>query len=124
MRVEDMTKHERELLLYLESRCVDNSGRIDHRQVNKEDIDKLKEWEESGFIAYGRLPTETFMDKLGVIPNWSTFVVLSATAWNMAHRERGNRAKRARGTFLIELRKCDPSDVQKAAIKAYEETCS
>jgi len=122
LRVEAMSTDERSLLLYLETRAVDYYGKVDLRRVNADDLAIAKRWAESGFIAWGRLPSAMFLDaKTANARNSMQFVVLSATAWNMAHRERCNRAARMRATLMDQLRDCEASVVRDAALKAYEE---
>ena len=118
----DLSKNEHGLLLYLESRAVNNSGRVDLRHMNDEDIAAAEAWGESGFIAWGRLPADIFAyAESAQGRNGTHFVVLSATAWNVAHRERCARAGRLRANFIKRLEQCDSSAVQGAARNAYKE---
>jgi len=39
-----MTKNERSLLLYLETRAVDYGGIVDTRHMNQDDMEIAKEW--------------------------------------------------------------------------------
>lgn len=80
------TKLERSLILYLESRAVDNSGLLDNRQMNKEDMDLCKKWNEIGFIKFGRVP---FNDIQG---SKTHYAILTPEAFAEAHKERVRRS--------------------------------
>lgn len=86
--LEDMTKDERSLLLYLETRAVDYGGKIDTRHMNKEDIDTAKGWNKEGFLWFGRIK---FHDIAYHMTHWCE---LSDEAWSLAHQERKARYKR------------------------------
>lgn len=95
--LEKMTKDERSLLLYLESRAVDQGGLVDTRHMNSDDIKIAQKWDEEGFIKYGRV---CFKDAqrlsnpgLGGKKN-TAWVELSDEAWLVAHAERKERALR------------------------------
>ena len=67
------------LLLYLESCCVDGFGQIDLRRVNAAELNWLAAWDEEGFITF----------------EYSTArVTLSDAAWRSAHRARREKAAR------------------------------
>jgi|TARA_Y100000310_G_scaffold213229_1_gene214132 hypothetical protein len=86
-----LNKDQLSLLLYLETRLVDHSGRVDARHMNREDIECAEKWNSSGFIEFGRIITE-HCNKYG--SHWVTF---SDDAWNAAHLERRARALRLQG---------------------------
>ena len=87
--LETMTKEERSLLLYLESRCVDNDGDVDTRKMNKDDMVLAVRWHGHGFIEWSRFK---FNDIPG--PGLTHRVSLSDDAWALAHAERRARAAR------------------------------
>jgi len=88
-KLSEMSKDEQSLLLYLEARVVDNSGSLDTRHTNDSDRKILEFWAENGFIKYGRI---TFKDATRIhATNWCQF---SPEAWDLAHQERRDRAKR------------------------------
>ncbi len=93
MKLDDLTKVQRSLILYLETRIVDRAGRLDSRHLNKEDRDQLKVWNADGFIQYGRIVMEDCNS------DGSTWVEFSEEAWDVAHAER-----RARGHRMLESR--------------------
>jgi len=92
MAIDNMSKDEKSLLLYLESRVVDNGGQVDTRHMNAEDRKIASRWRDCGFICYGRIP---FI----MIKNNSThFVILSNKAWLLAsecRKARGLRSEKA-----------------------------
>lgn len=86
-----MSRDERTLLLYLETRAVDHGGAVDTHRMNGDDMTTAKEWAESGFIGFGRI---VFRDAKSLPDGVSHWVELSERAWQLAHLERRNRAKR------------------------------
>lgn len=93
--LENMTRDERNLLLYFETRMVDYSGTIDSAHVNASDIEIAQKWNEIGFIKYGRiafkclpLPSDSGKGRL------TTCCFLSDHAWKLAHQERYARYQR------------------------------
>lgn len=90
----DMTKEERSLLLYLETRAVDHGGLVTTPQMNADDFAILDRWNESGFMEFGRL-TRASIEKLCGSTHW---VRLSETAWKLAHEERRARCERIYGS--------------------------
>ena len=88
-----MTKNQLSLLLYLETRLVDHSGRVDSEQMNDKEIRQADRWNNNGLIGFGRIASED-CSKYGSL--WVTF---SDEAWKLAHTER-----RARAAQLAEKR--------------------
>jgi hypothetical protein len=84
---EKMTKSEKSLLLYFETRYVDYLGRVMIEQMNTEDRIIAKEWKDKGYIEYGRI----------VQKDWnrdgSYSVKLSDRALADAHKLRKERAE-------------------------------
>jgi hypothetical protein len=76
------------MLLYMESRLVDNGGKLDGRHINQEDIAIAKRWREQGFIEFGRV---LFHNIKG---NNTHYVRFTPAAWKAAHRERMARSAR------------------------------
>ena len=85
------TKDERSLLLYLETRAVDYSGRIRNDNLNRMDWDLLNRWTDEGYIKSGRIASE-YLDKLSY-PS-THWIVLSPEAMTDAHELRRQRAER------------------------------
>ena len=83
-----MTKKELSLLVYLECRAVDYGGRVNIEHMNYDDINIAKEWNETGFINFGRIVAG---DHTPVGTYW---VTLSENAWQAVHIERRERFKR------------------------------
>lgn len=90
----DMTKGERSLLLYLETRAVDHGGLVDTLRMNTDDFAIVERWREIGFIEFGRLTRES-IERLRVSTHW---VILSDDAWKTAHEERRARCERIYGS--------------------------
>ena len=90
MKLEEMDRKERSLLVYLETRCVDYGGSIDPRHVNDQDFALLTLWSmsEEGFIKFGRISSKD------INQTQTHWVELSDEAWKLAHEERRNRARR------------------------------
>lgn len=86
--LDKMTRDERSLLLFLETRAVDYGGRVDGRHMNGEDFEIAKRWNEQGFVFFGRIVARHCNTQGG---NWCK---LSASAWTLAQAERLNRAER------------------------------
>ena len=86
--LEKMSRDEKSLLLFLETRAVDYGGRVNLAHMNKEDIDISKKWNKEGFIGFGRI-VHRHHNSDGT--NWCQ---LSDEAWKLAHEERNNRANR------------------------------
>ena len=88
MKLDDMTKDERSLLLFLETCAVDYGGKVDGRRINKEDIDTARKWNTDGFVKFGRIK---FHDIAFHHTHWCE---LSDEAWAIAHEERRARYER------------------------------
>jgi hypothetical protein len=94
MIVEDMTKDEQSLLLFLET-CAVDFGTVDTRHMNSEDMDIAKDWTEEGFITFGRMPAHWIQEagKRGGKCN-THYVSLTPEAFELAHKLRRERAER------------------------------
>lgn len=89
MKLNEMTKDERSLLLFFESACTEYGGKLNPRHMNEDDNIIKDKWVKSEFIKYGRM---NFADtKIGNNTHW---VKLSDEAWKLAHEERIARFKR------------------------------
>ena len=94
MNLADMTRDERSLLLYFETRMVDYSGRVDTRRMNDDDMEIVDKWKAADFIDYGRIRVADHnMDG----SNWVEF---SEEAWQLAHQERRARAERGTRRYM------------------------
>lgn len=85
IKIENMIKDERSLLLYFETAAVDYGGKIDGRRINDIDYDIAKQWNETGFIRFGRIYSGD------IAHSFTHWCVLSEDAWTEAHRERRAR---------------------------------
>lgn len=91
--LDDMTRDERSLLLYLETRAVDYGGKVDARHMNKEDMEIARGWNKSGFLKFGRIKFHD-IDKGGT--HWCE---LSDEAWVLVAMERKRRCSRIMATL-------------------------
>ena len=99
MKIEDMNKDERSVLLYFESQAVDYGGKIDSRRMNEIDFDIAKRWNESGFVRFGRIYSgDVIRVSSNIFDHW---VVLSDDAWTEAHRERRARNVRVESKLNV-----------------------
>jgi len=88
MKLSEMTKEERSLLLFFESAAVDYGGKLSPLHMNGEDQEIKDKWKKSSFIEYGRMKSnDIFGDR-------TCWVKLSDEAWKLAHEERIARFKR------------------------------
>lgn len=88
MKLEEMSKDEKSLLLFLETRAVDYGGRINIKHMNQDDMDITKKWDNFKFIRFGRI---VLRHHNGDGTHWCK---LSEEAWALAHQERRARQKR------------------------------
>ena len=88
MQLETMTKDERSLLLFLESRATDQAGRVKTVHMNDADMKIAERWNREGFVKFGRIASED-LNEFG-----SHWCFLSDEAWQLAAAERKARAAR------------------------------
>ena len=87
-RLKTMSRDERSLLLFLETRQVDYGGRVNLQHMNKEDMEIAKKWDDEKFIGFGRIVVRN------INLDGSSWCKLSEEAFKLAHKERKARAKR------------------------------
>lgn len=92
MELAAMTKDEKSLLIYLETRMVDYAGTIDFVHLNDADNIILAEWKAAGFITLHRL-TYKSIQTLNM-KSVSSVIMLSDEAWELAWQCRKERANR------------------------------
>lgn len=83
-----MSKDERSLLLFLETRVVDYGGRVNTQHMNNDDIKLAKNWNEEKFIQFGRIVIRHHNS------DGTHYCRFSDEAWKLAHEERKARASR------------------------------
>jgi hypothetical protein len=86
--LETMTQDARSLLLFLETRAVDHGGRVNAIHMNVEDMHIAKQWNQEGFVGFGRVASED------ITHNGAHWCKLSDEAWKLAAEERKARAER------------------------------
>ena len=92
--LEEMNKDERSLLLFFETCAVDHGGAVHTQHMNSDDMELAKQWDESGFISFGRIASD-FLP----LPSGRTHCCgLSDEAWSLAHAERRSRYARINAT--------------------------
>lgn len=88
MKIKDMTRDEKSLLLFLETRQVDYGGRVNTQHMNSDDMEIATKWNKSGFVGFGRIVIRNHNSD-GT--NWCK---LSQEAFKIAHKLRKERADR------------------------------
>lgn len=92
MKLSEMNRDQRSLLLYLETCAVDHGGSVDAIHMNHEDFRQAEEWAASGFIEFGRIAFGAFPKQNG--RERTSWVRFSDDAWRIAHEERRARCER------------------------------
>jgi len=83
-----MNQAEKSLLLHLETRIVEYSGRLDRRCLDDEDTEILNRWTKAEFISTGRICSHDATE------NSSQWVTFSDEAWAQDHELRRQRGER------------------------------
>lgn len=86
--INDLTRDEKNLLLYIETRAVDHTCKLLSPHLNDDDIKILEQWNKLGFVTYNRIAYEYVERGL------STCAILTDEAFTLAHALRVDRAKR------------------------------
>jgi hypothetical protein len=89
MNLEDMSKDERSLLIYVESVSVDYGGLVDSRKINAADRVILKRWHDTQFVFFSRITWNSV--QMLHDHNNTDLVRLSDEAWKLASEERKAR---------------------------------
>ena len=84
-----MSVPEVSLLLYVESCAVDRGGLLDAARLNMDDLELLKQWDEEGFVLFGRVDGKDV--KSDGLSCWCYWCDLSEEAWKLAAAERRKR---------------------------------
>lgn len=95
MKLEELTKDERSLLLFLETQAVDYGGVVDVAHMNRDDFAIAERWKGSGLIEFGRIASACI--SRSPAPNRmrpTHWVHLSDEAFALAHEERKARSAR------------------------------
>ena len=86
--IDQLTKTEKQLLLFLECAAVDHGGLYQSERTNAEDRTMMDLWRDQGFIEHGRVASEH------LTPICRVWVRLSVDAENLAHAARAERSAR------------------------------
>ena len=89
--IDQLTKTEKSLLLFLECAAVDHTGIYRRESTNAEDRELMDTWRDQGFINHGRVASKWLKEGRTV---WAT---LSPEAFKLAHQLREERALRMWG---------------------------
>lgn len=94
----ELTRAQKQLLLYAETCLVDNRGRMEGRRMNQDDYQALKELEALGFLTSGRIHVEGMKTLTARRTQGSSFathwVRFTDLGWEAAHKERRERSAR------------------------------
>ena len=88
MNREEMTKDEKSLLLFLETRQVDYGGRVNLQHMNDDDMEIAERWNKEGFVGFGRIVRRNHNS------DGTHWCRLSKEAFKIAHEIRIERAER------------------------------
>jgi hypothetical protein len=86
--IDQLTKTEKSLLLFMECAAVDHGGIYQPERTNTEDREIMDRWKAEGFIDHGRLASEHLK------PGRTVWCSLSVDAMEMAHSLRKELAAR------------------------------
>jgi hypothetical protein len=96
-----MSKDEKSLLLYLETRSVDHRGFVDAQHMNADDFKICERWEAEGFLRFSRIPSKEWKAVDQYRPGVRHAVELSDLAWAVASLERKRRAERTKHQIVV-----------------------
>jgi len=82
------------LVLFLETCLVDYGGTVVTARMNKDDFIIAEDMVEAGLITFKRLPGSYVFDKKKNLRHVSSRVEFSDKMWEIAHKERRDRAAR------------------------------
>jgi len=83
---------EQNLLMYFETRIVDNEGKVAGMRMNETDFEIAEKWNEEKLISFERLPFHD-INKNNAIPNTHQ-VKFTDEAWKLSHKFRRERGER------------------------------
>lgn len=99
-----LSKNEKSLLMYLESRLVDHYGRVDMQRVNEDERKIIEKWSDGGFIKFGRIALKDAKR------DGACWVQFTDQAWTVAHfarREMADRLWEHRGYMTTDEKRAD-----------------
>lgn len=88
IKIEDLTREEKSLLLFFETCCVDDASKVDTRRMNDKDFQIAKKFSEEKLITFKRIKFEFLKN------NKTHVVTLSDNAWELVHKLRKERAEK------------------------------
>lgn len=101
--VDGLTKEERSLLLYLESRAVDHRGLVDTAHMNADDMKIARRWSETRFLRFSRIRSDLLPATVRGPARISTHVVeMTPISWECAAIERRRRAERSQCKEVVQ----------------------
>jgi len=87
--IETLTSDQKSLLLYVETRAVDHSGKLRDDQLNGIDRANLKAWDRANFVSSDKIPASGRQND-----GCSMWAFLSDEAWEAAGKLRRAKSKR------------------------------
>lgn len=97
LKLSDLTREEKSLLLFLETQAVDYGGLVNIAYMNDSDAEILERWTKEEFVQSGRVCAESIQrinNPLGRASRKTMWVKLTTLAFSLAHKERKERAQR------------------------------
>ena len=88
MKIKDMSRDEKSLLLFLETRQVDYGGRVNLQHMNNIDTEISERWNKEEFVGFGRIVMRNHNS------DGTHWCKLSEEAFKLAHKLRRERADR------------------------------
>ena len=82
------------LVLFLETQLVDHGGTVRTQHMNEKDFEIVEEMIEEDLIIFKRLPSSYTFDPSKNLRKVSSRVEFSEEMWEIAHKERRDRAAR------------------------------
>ena len=102
MKIEDLTKDEKSLLLYFETREVDFNCLVEEQKMSKTDFKIAKRWHREGIIAFKAMPVNIILN--GIPKSLGThYVLLTEELRAIAHQLRNARALKGQDYLLTEI---------------------
>lgn len=82
------------LALFLETQLVDYGGTVATAHMNSGDFDIIEVMKKEGLVTFKRLPSNYAFDRKRNLRHVSSRVEFSDKMWEIAHKERRDRAAR------------------------------
>lgn len=97
LRLEELSRIEQNLLLYLETCAVDQAGRVECIRMNSDDMKAAEVLVDAKLIEFGRIPSE-LLRQITLRGGFTHWVNLLPDGWRLASDARRIRADRMRAS--------------------------